>query len=93
MQPSVDAAEHSIEMQLPFLAHLMKTRGMGEGLRKWVVEGLGYIVQLAGMATDGPLGWTTDQHVFAVCARVVMCEGVGGERGWEWGGGRVVGTV
>ena len=22
---------------------------------------------------DGPLGWTTDQHVFAVCARVVLC--------------------
>ena len=51
--------------------------GLGEGeavkvLVKWVVEGLEYIVSLVG-TVDGPLGWTTDQHVFAVCARVVMC--------------------
>ncbi|KAK3682638.1 putative death-receptor fusion protein-domain-containing protein [Podospora appendiculata] len=42
-------------------------------LKAWTHEGLGCLVQLAGEKADGPLGWTSDQHVFAVGARVLLC--------------------
>jgi hypothetical protein len=42
------------------------------GLRTWVRDGLRCLIGLAE-AEDSPLGWTSDQHVFAVCARVLMC--------------------
>jgi hypothetical protein len=37
-----------------------------------VEEGMKCLLGLAERE-DGPLGWTSDQHVFAVCARVLMC--------------------
>ncbi|KAL2135275.1 hypothetical protein VTI74DRAFT_9155 [Chaetomium olivicolor] len=43
-----------------------------QGLRIWVEDGLRALVGFAEKE-DGPLGWTSDQHVFAVCARVVIC--------------------
>ncbi|KAK3996097.1 thyroid adenoma-associated protein [Cladorrhinum sp. PSN332] len=54
-------------------------------LRGWVEKGLGTVLGLAEeKGDDGPLGWTSDQHVFAVCARVVLCAvgvvKVGGDR-------------
>lgn len=42
-------------------------------LSKWTEEGLKYLVRLVRENTDGPLGWTSDQHVFAACARVLLC--------------------
>jgi hypothetical protein len=43
-------------------------------LRAWAAAGLKCLIGLAaGKEEDGPLGWTSDQHVFAVCARIVMC--------------------
>ncbi|KAK3331951.1 putative death-receptor fusion protein-domain-containing protein [Cercophora scortea] len=42
-------------------------------LKAWTLEGLGCLVQLAGEKADGPLGWTSDQHVFAVGVRVLLC--------------------
>lgn len=54
-------------------------------LVRWVEGGLrGVLKVVAGeRGEDGPLGWTADQHVFAVVARVVICAGVveGTERG------------
>jgi hypothetical protein len=41
-------------------------------LRGWVVDGLRALVGLAQKVVDSPLGWTSDQHVFAVCARVLL---------------------
>ncbi len=41
-------------------------------LRKWVADALTCLVALARKREDGPLGWAADQHVFAVCARVVV---------------------
>ncbi|KAH8890911.1 hypothetical protein GQ53DRAFT_841869 [Thozetella sp. PMI_491] len=41
-------------------------------LSRWTETGLRYLTQLAG-TDDGPLGWTTDQHVFAICVRIIMC--------------------
>ncbi|KAK3322123.1 putative death-receptor fusion protein-domain-containing protein [Apodospora peruviana] len=47
-------------------------------LKRWTEDGLEYLVELLLAdenegGRDGPLGWTSDQHVFAVCARVVLC--------------------
>ena len=58
-------------------------------LTEWVEEGLKCLVKFMreekdGKARDGPLGWTSDQHVFAVVARVLLCAGVvagGGDEG------------
>jgi hypothetical protein len=41
-------------------------------LSRWVEAGLSHLVGLT-QKEDGPLGWTSDQHVFAVCARVLLC--------------------
>ncbi|SPQ22502.1 a67df824-cbe3-47f5-a1c1-ad67fc52839f [Thermothielavioides terrestris] len=40
-------------------------------LKSWVEEGLNCLIGLA-QEEDGPLGWTSNQHVFAVCARVLL---------------------
>ncbi|KAK0722821.1 putative death-receptor fusion protein-domain-containing protein [Lasiosphaeria miniovina] len=42
-----------------------------ENLVQWTDSGLAYLIQLSEKE-DGPLGWTSDQHVFAVCARVLL---------------------
>ena len=43
-------------------------------LRTWSEAGLKAVIGLAdNLNEDGPLGWTSDQHVFAVCARVLLC--------------------
>ncbi|KAK4106469.1 hypothetical protein N658DRAFT_512297 [Parathielavia hyrcaniae] len=43
-------------------------------LETWVRDGLRCLIGLAKKEEeDGPLGWTSDQHVFAVCARVLLC--------------------
>ncbi|KAK3902107.1 putative death-receptor fusion protein-domain-containing protein [Staphylotrichum tortipilum] len=42
-------------------------------LKTWVADALTCLVALARRREDGPLGWAADQHVFAVCARVVLC--------------------
>jgi hypothetical protein len=41
-------------------------------LKAWVEAGLRSLIGLA-KREDGPLGWTSDQHVFAVCARILLC--------------------
>ncbi|KAL2271601.1 hypothetical protein VTJ83DRAFT_972 [Remersonia thermophila] len=41
-------------------------------LQAWAEAGMKALLALA-VKGDGPLGWTTDQHVFAVCARIVLC--------------------
>ncbi|KAL2024422.1 hypothetical protein VTK56DRAFT_8233 [Thermocarpiscus australiensis] len=41
-------------------------------LTTWVQTGLECLIGLA-QKEDGPLGWTSDQHVFAVCARILLC--------------------
>lgn len=38
----------------------------------WTVDGLKTMVRLVDEKEDGPLGWTADQHVFAVCAGVIL---------------------
>lgn len=52
-------------------------------LVRWVEGGLRGVLKVAGGREDGPLGWTADQHVFAVVARVMLCAAVveGTERG------------
>ncbi|KAK4043957.1 putative death-receptor fusion protein-domain-containing protein [Parachaetomium inaequale] len=43
-------------------------------LKTWVEAGLRCLIGLvAAEKEDGPLGWTSDQHVFAVCARILLC--------------------
>lgn len=42
-------------------------------LNKWTEEGLKCLVRMVRENSDGPLGWTSDQHVFAACARVLLC--------------------
>jgi hypothetical protein len=44
----------------------------GAELVKWTEGGLACLIRLAEKG-DGPLGWATDQHAFAACARVVLC--------------------
>lgn len=41
-------------------------------LSRWAEAGLACLMQLAEKE-DGPLGWTSDQHVFAACARIILC--------------------
>ncbi|KAL1839076.1 hypothetical protein VTJ49DRAFT_1877 [Mycothermus thermophilus] len=41
-------------------------------LRAWAEAGMKALLALAAKG-DGPLGWMTDQHVFAACARIVLC--------------------
>jgi hypothetical protein len=43
-----------------------------QGLVSWATDGLETLVRHAGEKEDGPLGWTADQHVFAVSARVIL---------------------
>ncbi|KAK4227671.1 thyroid adenoma-associated protein [Podospora fimiseda] len=53
-------------------------------LTEWVIEGLESILKLIEeRGDDGPLGWCSDQHVFAVCARVVLCGVVVGKENEE----------
>ena len=43
-------------------------------LKTWVEAGLRCLIGLVvAEREDGPLGWTSDQHVFAVCARILLC--------------------
>lgn len=44
-------------------------------LVEWTRDGLEYILRLVSSRKegDGPLGWASDQHVFAICARVILC--------------------
>ncbi|KAL2181602.1 putative death-receptor fusion protein-domain-containing protein [Thermothelomyces heterothallicus CBS 202.75] len=43
-------------------------------LKKWVESGLKCLIGITRTEKeDGPLGWTSDQHVFAVCARILLC--------------------
>ncbi|TDZ18524.1 Uncharacterized protein Cob_v008660 [Colletotrichum orbiculare MAFF 240422] len=49
-----------------------------EKLGSWTVAGLGALLRLArdeeeGRVDDGPLGWTSDPDVYAVCARIILC--------------------
>ncbi|KAK0646502.1 putative death-receptor fusion protein-domain-containing protein [Cercophora newfieldiana] len=41
-------------------------------LKRWTEEGLACLIRLAEKE-DGALGWTSDQHAFAACARIVLC--------------------
>ncbi len=41
-------------------------------LSKWAEAGLVYLLQLSER-DDGPLGWTSNQHVFAICVRAILC--------------------
>lgn len=53
----------------------LKRSGSGGSLgclKTWVEAGLKSLIGLA-KREDGPLGWTSDQHVFAVCARILIC--------------------
>ncbi|GAB1320463.1 hypothetical protein MFIFM68171_10673 [Madurella fahalii] len=50
-------------------------------LRQWAETGLRYLVELAAQKEDGPLGWTSDQHVFAACARILLCAAAVAETG------------
>ena len=60
----------------------------GRCLEEWVEAGLRCLIGLVAERRDGPLGWTSDQHVFAVCARVLMCAvAVAARRGEGAGGG------
>ncbi len=45
---------------------------VSRALREWTEAGLRCLIGLAEKE-DGPLGWTSDQHVFAGCARVLLC--------------------
>jgi hypothetical protein len=54
------------------------------GLKTWVLDGLRCLIGLAE-TEDGPLGWTSDQHVFAVCARVLLCAVAIGRTGQDSG--------
>ncbi|KAH6849766.1 putative death-receptor fusion protein-domain-containing protein [Chaetomium sp. MPI-CAGE-AT-0009] len=53
-------------------------------LKAWTAAGLRCLIGLAGKE-DGPLGWTSDQHVFAVCARILLCAVAIGETGEDAG--------
>ncbi|KAM7191443.1 thyroid adenoma-associated protein [Rhypophila sp. PSN 637] len=58
------------------LATTTASEASRNGLVEWTQQGLEYILSLAAeKEEDGPLGWTSDQHVFAVCARVILCAG------------------
>lgn len=48
------------------------SRGSLGCLKTWVEAGLKSLIGLV-KTEDGPLGWTSDQHVFAVCARILIC--------------------
>ena len=43
-----------------------------DGLAEWTELGLRTLIQRAENE-DGPLGWMADQHVFAACARIILC--------------------
>jgi len=48
---------------------------IGHGYVSWLIEGLESLLNTAhsyNNGDDGPMGWTADQHVFAVCAKVVL---------------------
>ena len=40
-------------------------------MRDWVLEGLEHIHGLIDLP-DGPLGWSSDPHVFAICSQVLL---------------------
>lgn len=42
-------------------------------LARWAVDGLDAILAHAAQHDDGPMGWTTQADVYAVCARIVLC--------------------
>jgi hypothetical protein len=50
----------------------MADEELRQRLRDWTKAGLSNLVERAGDG-DWPLGWTSDQHVFALCARVLLC--------------------
>ena len=44
-------------------------------LTGWVTRGVAHVGSLA-KKKDGPLGWASNPHVFAVCMRVILCSTV-----------------
>ncbi|KAK3375057.1 putative death-receptor fusion protein-domain-containing protein [Podospora didyma] len=42
-----------------------------QDLKEWTESGLARLIQLAEKE-DGPLGWASDQHVFAICVRILL---------------------
>ncbi|PHH63239.1 hypothetical protein CDD81_6191 [Ophiocordyceps australis] len=40
-------------------------------LQEWLVDGIAYFAELVAQRHDGPLGWTSSPHVFALCTRLM----------------------
>ncbi|KAK0711260.1 putative death-receptor fusion protein-domain-containing protein [Lasiosphaeris hirsuta] len=69
----IDEIKETIRWQEAFrhLGHANEDGPFG-CLTKWTEAGLRCLTRIAEME-DGPLGWTSDQHVFSICARVILC--------------------
>ncbi|TGJ86103.1 hypothetical protein E0Z10_g2662 [Xylaria hypoxylon] len=50
---------------------------VGKFLAEWTLASLRTLTEIvqneSAMAGDGPLGWTSKPHVFAICARILLC--------------------
>lgn len=74
----IDEVRETRRWQRELIARASGSDNMTSGpafakLSKWTEEGLKYLVRMVRENNDGPLGWTSDQHVFAACARVLLC--------------------
>ncbi|KAK4212914.1 thyroid adenoma-associated protein [Rhypophila decipiens] len=71
----IDEVRETMRWRERAFSSALAATASGNELVEWTEQGLEYIISLAEKEKDGPLGWTSDQHVFAVCARVVLCAG------------------
>lgn len=73
----IDEVRETLRWREHAFSVLVGGQKSSESLVEWTRDGLEYILRLvsSGEKGEGPLGWTSDQHVFAICARVVLCAG------------------
>ncbi|KAL2201234.1 putative death-receptor fusion protein-domain-containing protein [Corynascus similis CBS 632.67] len=74
----IDEVRETARWRGAFVETLRLAGGISDGplgcLKTWVEAGLKCFIGLARKEKeDGPLGWTSDQHVFAACARILLC--------------------
>ncbi|KAL2164432.1 hypothetical protein VTH06DRAFT_3648 [Thermothelomyces fergusii] len=74
----IDEVRETVRWRGAFVEMVRLAGGKSDGplgsLKAWVESGLRCLIKITReKEEEGPLGWASDQHAFAVCARILLC--------------------